>query len=40
VPTQLGGAAVTADGAKHLRDGATHAVFAVGAGSWSFSAPA
>ena len=34
------GPAVTADGAKHLRDTATHAVYAVGAGTWSFSAPA
>jgi len=40
VPTQLGGGAVTADGAKHLRDTATHAVYAVGAGDWSFGAPA
>jgi alpha-L-rhamnosidase len=37
VPTALGAASVSQDGARHLRDTATHAVYAVGAGSWSFS---
>jgi alpha-L-rhamnosidase len=40
VPTALGAKAVTTDGARHLCDSATHAVYAVGSGSWAFSAPA
>ncbi len=39
VPTTLGAAAVTTDGARHLRMTTTHAVYAVGAGAWNFSAP-
>lgn len=40
VPTALGAEAVVHDGARPLRRTPTHAVFAVGAGSWRFSAPA
>ncbi len=40
VPTPLGAAGVQHDGARHLRDTTTHAVFAVGAGSWRFTAVA
>jgi len=36
----LGTTAVSADGATHQRTSATHSVFAVGSGVWSFSAPA
>ncbi len=41
VPTVLGATAVVgADGAKHLRDTATHAIYTVGSGTWSFSTAA
>jgi len=40
VPTILGGAVVSHDGATHQRNSATHACFAVGSGDWTFSAPA
>ena len=37
VPICLGAAGAQLDGARHLRDSVTHAIFAVGSGTWSFS---
>ncbi len=39
VPTTLGAASVACDGVKALREDATTAVYAVGSGTWTFSAP-
>ncbi len=40
VPSVLGAQAVTTDGARFLRSSATHVIYAVGAGTWTFVAPA